>query len=125
MFHVPEQYRKTKGKLASDVSYGRNGAFMIPHPKTQRVLRVIASDETPLPNEPRWEHVSVSLPDRTPIWEEMCFIKNLFWDDEDCVIQFHPPNSEYVNCHPYCLHLWRCPDVAILLPPSIMVGPKP
>ena len=54
-----------------------------------------------------WEHVSVSLPDRCPTWEEMSFIKNLFWDEEDFVIQIHPAGSDYVDLHPYCLHLWR------------------
>ena len=38
-----------------------------------------------------WEHVSVSLPDRCPTWEEMCFIKDLFWNSDECVVQYHPP----------------------------------
>lgn len=54
-----------------------------------------------------WEHLSVSLPDRTPTWEEMCFLKDLFWEPEDTVVQYHPPRSEYVNRAKYCLHLWR------------------
>lgn len=60
-------------------------------------------------NEPMWEHVSVSIleQERCPTWEEMCFVKNFFWNEEDTVLQFHPPKSEYVNTHPYCLHLWR------------------
>ena len=33
--------------------------------------------------------------------------KALFWDEDDCVIQYHPPRSEYVNNHQNCLHLWR------------------
>jgi hypothetical protein len=37
----------------------------------------------------------------------MCFVKGLFWDDEDVAIQFHPAKSEYVNFHPFALHLWR------------------
>src|SRR5580658_4748259 len=44
-----------------------------------------------------FEHVSVSLAHRCPTWEEMCKIKDLFWDDEDVVVQFHPAKSEYVN----------------------------
>lgn len=54
-----------------------------------------------------WEHVSVSLPDRCPTWEEMCFIKSLFWNEEDCVVQYHPPKSDYVNVSNNCLHLWK------------------
>jgi hypothetical protein len=71
-----------------------------------------------------WEHVSVSLHHRCPTWDEMVFVKSLFWSDDECVIQYHPPKSEYVNCHPYCLHLWKPIDVAIPMPPTYMVGPK-
>lgn len=54
-----------------------------------------------------WEHVSVSLKNRCPTWEEMCMVKDIFWGEEECVVQFHPPKSESVNAHPYCLHLWK------------------
>ena len=54
-----------------------------------------------------WEHLSVSLPNRLPTWEELKFIKMLLWEPEDEVMQFFPPQSEYVNVHPNCLHLWR------------------
>lgn len=54
-----------------------------------------------------WEHVSVSTIERCPTWDEMCKVKSLFWDDDDLVVQYHPPASEYVNNHPYTLHLWR------------------
>ena len=54
-----------------------------------------------------WEHVSVSLKKRCPTWDEMCMIKDIFWSDDECVVQFHPHKSEYVNTHPYCLHLWK------------------
>jgi hypothetical protein len=40
------------------------------------------------------------------------------------VIQYHPPESEYVNNHPNCLHLWRPTGCALPMPPSIMVGVK-
>lgn len=101
----------------SDSSYGNNGAFQFPGPNNQG-LRVIVSDGE------GWEHVSVSCPNRCPNWPEMCFIKNLFWSEEETVIQYHPPKSEYVNCHPNCLHLWKPTDAEIPTPPSILVGPK-
>ncbi|MCR4532718.1 hypothetical protein NUV62_17465 [Acinetobacter venetianus] len=69
-----------------------------------------------------WEHVSVSLPARCPTWEEMCFIKSLFWGEDDCVIQYHPPKSDYVNNHQYCLHMWRPIEQSLPTPPSFMVG---
>lgn len=72
-----------------------------------------------------WEHVSVSLSvKRCPDWEEMCMIKEIFWEPEDCVVQFHPPASEYVNNHPHVLHLWRKINENFETPPSIMVGLK-
>ena len=111
---VPEQYRVKTGMLASDESYGNNGLFLIPHESYE--LQVIASDGE------GWEHVSVSLPTRTPSWKQMCYIKSLFWEDQDCVVQYHPPKSEYVNNHNYCLHLWKPIGQEIPLPPSILVG---
>ena len=71
-----------------------------------------------------WNHVSASLQTRCPTWEEMCRIKKLFFFPEETVMQLHPPESQYVNCHPYCLHLWEPVKLTIPLPPSIMVGLK-
>jgi len=71
-----------------------------------------------------WEHVSVSNRHRTPNWQEMCFVKDLFWNDEDWVVQFHPARSQYVNLHPYTLHLWRKPGTEFPTPPPELVGPQ-
>jgi len=68
------------------------------------------------------EHVSVSLKHRTPTWAEMCKVKDLFWDEDEVVVQYHPSKKDYVNNHQYCLHLWRHLDM--ITPPSIMVGIK-
>lgn len=54
-----------------------------------------------------WEHVSVSYRKRTPTWAEMCKVKDMFWNEDETVVQYHPKKSDYVNIHPYCLHLWR------------------
>ena len=120
MFKVPNQYRIKSGALASTDDEGNNGAFLIRSLKIKVVLAAIASDQM------GWEHVSVSLPSRCPTWEEMCFVKNLFWDEEDFAVQMHPPKSDYVNCHPYCLHLWRKAGTNDFCerPPSVMVGYK-
>lgn len=71
-----------------------------------------------------WEHVSASYQDRCPSWEEMCMVKDMFWEPEDTVVQFHPRESEYISHHPYCLHLWKRVGSEFVLPPSILVGPK-
>ena len=65
-----------------------------------------------------WEHVSVSYANRVPTWEEMCRVKDMFWNEEECVVQYHPPKSEYVNLHPYCLHLWKPVNTELQRPPK-------
>lgn len=71
-----------------------------------------------------WEHVSVAPFKKyyTPSWEDMCTIKDMFFNDDEAVIQIHPPKVEYVNNKPNCLHLWRCSYKEMVLPPSILVG---
>lgn len=54
----------------------------------------------------------------------MCWLKDQFWDEEECVVQFHPPRSDYVNNHPFVLHLWKPLAVEMPRPPSIAVGFK-
>lgn len=71
-----------------------------------------------------WEHVSVSRRSKTPSYEDMVWVKQQFWSDDECVMQLHVPEKDHVNCHPNCLHLWRPINESIPRPPSIMVGPK-
>lgn len=125
-FHVPHQHRIRKhATLASDDSFGNNGAFEMPSPVGpygERTLWIIASDGA------GWEHVSVHVTQkdrsRTPVWDEMAWVKDLFWDDDDWVVQFHPARREYVNAHENTLHLWRPTHAKMPTPPSILVGPK-
>lgn len=115
-FRVPNHLRITTGRLASTPALGNNGAFRLTFPPSMRVMMLIASEGL------GWEHVSASFADRCPTWSEMCRVKDLFWDEEDEVIQIHPRKSEYVNAHPFCLHLWRPIGVELPMPPSLMVG---
>lgn len=71
-----------------------------------------------------WEHISVAPTKArlTPTWSQMCKIKDIFFYDEEAVIQIHPPESQKVNNRNNCLHLWRPTDEALPLPPSFMVG---
>jgi hypothetical protein len=55
-------------------------------------------------DDQRWEHVFVSLP-TCPTWEGMSFIKDLLFCDDECVIQVHRPNKDWVNDRRYCMHL--------------------
>lgn len=71
-----------------------------------------------------WDHVSVSLPNRCPTWAEMCLVKDLFFSPEETVIQYHPASADYVNHHPFCLHLWKPQGIDLPKPPTYLVGPK-
>lgn len=110
---TPNEYRTTYGPLRSDDSFGNNGLFEIPFRSI--TLQVICSDGG------EWDHVSVSLPNRCPNWEEMSFIKSLFWEPDECVVQYHPPEKQYVDNHPYCLHMWKPQNQEIPLPPTMFV----
>ena len=117
MFKVPEQLRTmgTPGVKAGMFKFIKN--------TKNRPLnfKIIASDGG------GWEHVSVSLDrKRCCTWEEMCIIKSLFWDDEDFVVQMHPPKADWVNNHNFCLHLWRKyrSNDYCERPPSILIGYK-
>lgn len=121
VFHVPECYRILDGPMGSTAAYGNNGAFLLPAQIPGRALWVIASDGM------AWEHVSVHVANArnkvfVPCWLEMCYVKNLFYDEEDVVMQLHPRQSEYVNTHPYVLHLWRPTTQEIPTPPGALVG---
>lgn len=116
-FKVPNKYRIRDGRAGSSDDIGNAGAFAIKLKHGQQFF-AIASDGL------GWEHVSVSRSDRCPTWDEMCQVKELFWDDSDCVVQYHPPKSQYVNNHPYCLHLWRQAGSEFPAPATILVGVK-
>lgn len=125
MYKIPEQFRvqDTRFPFHQDAeSCPDFGAFNLPPRIGNRIILVIAS------NGAGWEHVSVSIrqgnKSPTPTWDEMCYVKSLFWDDEDCVIEYHPPKSDYVNNF-NCLHLWRPIEAEIPRPPSIFVGFTP
>jgi len=133
MFHVPERSRIVDHPLlGSTTDDGNNGAFDLDSPEPGWRLAILASDGADADGEfEPWEHVSVHAyrehadnRQRTPTWKEMNFVKRLFWDGDDVVMQLHPRESEYINQHPYTLHLWRPVARAIPTPPSIFVGVK-
>ena len=122
MFKCPEKYRQ--GEFERRVYGGDgdsgNGVFMARSP-VHRDLCMIASDGG------GWEHVSVHIvkrPSMAPTWDEMCFVKDLFWGDEDVVLQIHPRKAEHVNFHKGTLHLWRSTEHEFVTPPSSFVGPS-
>jgi hypothetical protein len=79
------------------------------------MLRVIAASGG------GWDHVSISLPDRTPRWEELEFVKRLLFKPHEIAVQFHVPADDHINVHPYTLHLWRHHTRRFPLPPKRFV----
>ena len=135
MFHVPELARITPDDhplMGSDSSLGQNGAFDLPSPEPGWQLFLVCADGTDadaVDELAHWEHVSVSASrvgslrgkTRIPTWKEMCHVKRVCWDGDDVVVQFHPRESEYVNCHPHVLHLWRWKRGEFPTPPTVAV----
>lgn len=100
------------------------GCFKLLCPITKQRLKIIVAPpdvsdqemmEWGLSGE-HFEHVSVSLGYRCPRWDEMCWVKDLFFEPEECVMQLHVPRSQHINDHPYCLHLWRPTKTPVPMP---------
>lgn len=117
-FDKAEKYRKDHPMGFKHKEGDPYGWFVIERTGAP-TLRVMVA-----PADEEWQHVSVSTSRRTPTWEEMCFVKSLFWDENDCVVQYHPPKSDYVNNHEHCLHLWCWTKGEMPRPPSHLVGIK-
>ena len=118
--HTLDEYRVPHLGLMGNE---RNGKFIIPTENGRQNFLIIASAEM------GWDHVSVSLitsdrsaeVDRCPKWSEMCYVKDLFFDEDEVVMQLHPAKKDYVNCHNYTLHLWKPQEQEIPCPPTYMV----
>jgi hypothetical protein len=69
-----------------------------------------------------WEHVSVSTPTRCPTWDEMEYVKRMFFEAHETVMQLHVPSADHISLHHFCLHLWRPIAAEIPRPPAFMVA---
>ena len=69
-----------------------------------------------------FEQLSVSTTVKTPTWEQMSKMKEIFWRDDEVCMQLHPAKEDYINNMPYCLHIWRPINKEIPTPPNLMVG---
>lgn len=116
-----EKYRFHGGPMGSNKSDGNNGVFEITGPLGLRLICLVSDGDG-------WDHVSVEVEwlgphvkRRLPRWEEMCFIKDLFFEEDEVAIQIHPAKKNYINVHPWVLHLWRPQWTSVPLPPLKMV----
>ena len=110
--HILDEYRRPDWELAHYGILGDDtcGMFEV------LGMRIIASTGI------GWDHVSVSLANRCPEWQEMEHVKRLFFTETETAMQLHLPPSEHISLHPYCLHLWRPQNAEIPRPPAIMVA---
>ena len=134
MYKVPEAHRITRHKAnemvhvmgapveaarnwINDHRMGLSGFFILPNMNGKGMKYLVFAS-----NVDGWEHVTVSLPleNRCPTWEEMCWVKSIFWDAEDCVVQFHPPTKKPYNKNEFTLHLWRKKNENFDCPPSML-----
>lgn len=85
------QIRRNKKVRLGDATV--NGGYGEIQTEGFRAFVVWGSDED------GWEHVSISpfSVDYIPSWEEMCMVKDIFWREEEAVLQIHPPKQKYVN----------------------------
>jgi hypothetical protein len=105
---------------------GMTGYFVIPVAEDAWALTIASPGNELMP----WEHVSArigykkyhgKMAERLPTWDEMCLLKEIFWDNDECVMQLHPKESDYVNQHPLVLHLWKPVGMEIPTPPKVAV----
>lgn len=105
----------------------REGAFVFLKGEVNLSVLVQISDG--------WEHVSVAgqtmqMVDNEmktqpvmPTWDDMSAIKAVFFEEEETVIQIHPPRSMNASAHDCTLHLWRpTGKVEFPLPPESLVN---
>lgn len=110
---VLECMRVVRGSIRhSDKSYGNNGDFAIPYREV--LLCTVASDGD------GWDHVSVDAKtatgNRCPTWDEMDYVRKLFFRGDEWVMQLHAPASRHINQHRSTLHLWRPQNETIPTP---------
>lgn len=77
---------------------------MNPGVYTHGECRVIKSIDNGL------HHMSISHQTRLPTYEEMKTARYRFCPPDVTMAQLFPPMSEFVNVHPFCLHLWQVRD---------------
>jgi hypothetical protein len=114
MYKIGQIIKNLTGRDASFecVETGGKGTFFY---KNVVFLFVFSSGEG-------WDHLSVSIENRCPTWNEMCMMKDIFWPPHEACLQYHPAQKDYINNHPYTLHIWRPSDGVFPSPPTVLIG---
>lgn len=101
-------------QMYGDVGDDHGGVFSVTREGGAR-LHIIASTGE------GWDHLSVSLADRTPTWAEMDHVKRMFFRPDEVAFQLHVSAADHISIHDHCLHLWRPQKREIPLPPKRLV----
>jgi hypothetical protein len=109
------RWRIKTGMMRSEDTAGWNGCFLVP--LEGDMWHVTISDGM------GWKHLSIKNAQRRtlPTWNIMSRVKDLFFSDEEWVIQYHPAREDYINDHPWVLHLWRPLNEELPKPPVHLI----
>jgi hypothetical protein len=67
----------------SDPPWSAYGEFIVQGPCDEKLCIVVSGADGDNTMAARWKHVSVSTRRRVPNWQEMCFVRDLFWEPEE------------------------------------------
>jgi len=70
-------------------------------------LRVLVGQEPHMPGGKVGWHMSISHGSRIPTWEEIHAARYQFCPNESHMAIILPPAEEYVNAHPFTMHLFE------------------
>lgn len=124
-----EEIKKTMGmKIKAEKKNGFGGSILPVEYKNGKA-KIIQDYDKVLNFMFSWacgfEHLSVSTTVKTPTWEQMCKMKDIFWNEDEVCMQLHPAKENYIDNMSYCLHIWRPINKEIPTPPNLMVGIRP
>jgi hypothetical protein len=109
------RWRVRTGKYASEDVDGWNGVFLVPI--DGELYHVMIGDGM------GWKHLSVTNAQRKvlPTWSAMARLKACFFGDDEWAVQYFPAADDYVNDHPFCLHIWMPLDETLPHPNIALV----
>jgi len=107
----PDPWKGAAKRLARELGltawsvepFGPDG-FRFVHLGPPRITSVIATRAEHDGQE--WLHASIAHPDAMPTWEELKAVKVALIGAARFAYLVFPPAWQYVNQHPYALHVW-------------------
>lgn len=120
------EIKKTKGLIIKKEKSNGFGGSLFPIEYKNGKAKINQNPEKVLHFIFSWacgfEHLSVSTSVKTPTWEQMCKMKDIFWKEDEVCMQLHPAKDNYIDNMSYCLHIWKPIKKEIPTPPNLMVG---